>query len=205
MGESAGKNESSTTTATTASKWETSPNYRLLNKSPTLKVFAKLSIYDAVNKITPIPSHEKEGHYIFGNLPIKWVCLCGIIISHDNKETRFVITLDDGSGETVDVISDKDHSPAVDYPSPDLSEYNVGETVRVKGTMIRFKYMKQMLLRKIERVENMRDELIFLKEVLKWKKLVRKPLASKRDAVMQVERYMEELWPSRPATTKKRR
>jgi Telomere regulation protein Stn1 len=48
--------------------------------------------------------------YFYHNHPIQFICLAGIVVSRDEYALRTVITLDDSSGSTIEIVAEKSRS-----------------------------------------------------------------------------------------------
>ncbi|KZF24882.1 hypothetical protein L228DRAFT_258389 [Xylona heveae TC161] len=175
--------------------------------SPTFGTWAHLSIAD-VRRLDSIDGYDFQSIYFHLNHPIKYVRLVGIIIAFDQYETRNVLTLDDGSGATIEVGcrrteeeiqaqaqiragldpssdlytgngtglkstttgagKDKDKALANDRKASgntatdqgiNLSCYDVGSIVKVKGLIKVFRGTRQLELKRISPITSTTQEM----------------------------------------------
>ena len=122
------------------------PKY-LHQLSPVFRSWAKLSIYDYHHALHVPPGFEGQNLYFYNNHPIQWVCLVGLIVAIEAKDDNYTITLDDGSGEVVNVIR-KRYGVAGDMPV-NLDRVELHGIIKVKGTINHSWGERQLMLRRI--------------------------------------------------------
>ncbi|GAD93418.1 OB-fold nucleic acid binding domain-containing protein [Paecilomyces variotii No. 5] len=78
--------------------------------SPTHFAWVKMAVTDVLRLKTK-SEFEGQNIYFYYNHPIQFVCLAGIIVARTEYAWRTVLILDDGSGETVEIVVSKATSP----------------------------------------------------------------------------------------------
>ncbi|KAL9043920.1 MAG: hypothetical protein Q9214_002909 [Letrouitia sp. 1 TL-2023] len=94
------------------------------NLSPTYNTWVKLTAAD-VHRLTTTPGFKGTGCYgqdlyFVLNHPINYVRLVGVVVAFNVQETRYIITLDDSSGATIEVTC-KRQAPK---PTTNLYSFN---------------------------------------------------------------------------------
>ena len=161
--------------------------------SPTWFAWIQLTCFELHNILKPGPAHAQT--YTSGNAshtvlfylnhPIQYVQLIGIVVAiEEYNEHFFLITLDDSSGCTVDVVLRKPKATpdppssaknAAIASSPDpteleelaetltllaqLDRLQIGSSVRVKGTISTFRSRRQLNLLRMDRLVDTNAEM----------------------------------------------
>jgi hypothetical protein len=150
----------------------------LFHHSPTYTVWARLTCADLQHNLVRRPDYAVPDLWFFAqtNHPIRWVRVVGIVVAIDEWETRTQFTIDDGSGEVVDVITwntSRFRDPGQgDVKAPNLAGVKVGAVVKAKGSVGEFRGRRQMGLRKCEVLKGTGDEVKAWREMTMWKREV---------------------------------
>ncbi|KAA8911031.1 hypothetical protein FN846DRAFT_888059 [Sphaerosporella brunnea] len=156
------------------------PSY-LFAHSATYTSWARLTCADVQHRLFRRPeyaSHDSKELWFFAetNHPIRWVRIVGIVVAVDEWESRTQLTIDDGSGEVMDVITWKTprfrDAESGNTSLPNLSGVQVGALVKVKGCITEFKGRRQMVLKKCEVLRSTEDEIRAWREMTDWKRNV---------------------------------
>ncbi|KAJ9294676.1 hypothetical protein DTO271G3_6596 [Paecilomyces variotii] len=78
--------------------------------SPTHFTWVKMAVTD-VHRLKTRSGFEGQNIFFYYNHPIQFVCLAGVIVARTEYAWRTVLVLDDGSGETVEIVVSKATSP----------------------------------------------------------------------------------------------
>ncbi|KAL9115138.1 MAG: hypothetical protein Q9227_000932 [Pyrenula ochraceoflavens] len=148
--------------------------------SPTHFSWVKLRASDVHHALTERSGFQSSGVYFYLNHPIQFVCLVGVIIVfEDFYEKRWLFTIDDSSGETIEVMCPKPVTNGGSYslrseqqePNADaanrarvMQELDVGSVVKLKGTISTFRNVRQITLERISIVEDTNAEARFWQE-----------------------------------------
>lgn len=127
--------------------------------------------------------------YFYLNHPIRFVCLVGLIVARTDVYKRTILTLDDSSGATIDIVVLKSDQPveegagqqrqatkaqaqtpamteshvtATDKTYLDISSLIPGTMVKVKGTLCTFRSNMQLQLERFFPVPDTNAEMQFL-------------------------------------------
>ncbi|KAL5353689.1 hypothetical protein ACLOAV_001729 [Pseudogymnoascus australis] len=122
--------------------------------SPTLGRWCPLRAVD-VYALREVAEYEGQGIYFHLNHPIKWVRLTGIIVAMDEFYNRICITIDDGSGATIEATYD----PMVSPDGPKLRGVDVGAVVKVKGGIKEFRGVRQVAMKAVAVLGDTRAEV----------------------------------------------
>ncbi|MCJ1367673.1 hypothetical protein MMC16_006807 [Acarospora aff. strigata] len=76
------------------------------SQSPTFHTWVKLTAAD-VHALKAREGFEGQKIYFHLNHPIKWIRLVGVVVALDEYEKRWIATVDDGSGATVEIACAK--------------------------------------------------------------------------------------------------
>ncbi|OBT67740.1 hypothetical protein VE03_03541 [Pseudogymnoascus sp. 23342-1-I1] len=159
--------------------------------SPTLGRWCPLRAVD-VYALREVAEYEGQGIYFHLNHPIKWVRLTGIIVAMDEFYNRVCITIDDGSGATIEAtclapprpeatatvaaIAIPTERPADDaMVSPDgpkLRGVDIGAVVKVKGGIKEFRGVRQVAMKAIAVLGDTRAEVGAWREGVKFREEV---------------------------------
>lgn len=118
--------------------------------------------------------------YFHHNHPIKWIRLVGVIIAIDIYPTRWIMSLDDSSGATIEITcgrqkpvqtvlppGDASKARIPDAPTEghtatgvriDLRGIDIGSVVKLKGGIGSFRGEKQILLERISTIRTTNEE-----------------------------------------------
>ncbi|MCJ1235924.1 hypothetical protein MMC14_003898 [Varicellaria rhodocarpa] len=144
--------------------------------SPTFNTWSKLTAAN-VHALTHRKGFEGQKTYFFLNHPIKWVRLVGVIVAFDEYAERWIFTLDDSSGATIQVVCSRDPTPitsskmALEKNPPkistgktatgntiDMSGIDLGTVVKVKGGIGFYAQQKQITLERISIIPSTTSE-----------------------------------------------
>ncbi|KAJ9311648.1 hypothetical protein DTO271D3_8112 [Paecilomyces variotii] len=78
--------------------------------SPTHFTWVKMAVTD-VHRLKTRSGFEGQNIFFYNNHPIQFVCLAGVIVARTEYAWRTVLVLDDGSGETIEIVVSKATSP----------------------------------------------------------------------------------------------
>jgi hypothetical protein len=151
----------------------------LFKYSPTYTSWARLTAADLHHRLYRRSDHSGiavDDLWYFTNHPIRWVRIVGIIIAFDEWEKRTQITVDDGSGELIDVVAWKtpssNHGTKMETPLPNMMGVHLHAVVKVKGSIDEYRERKQMRLKKVEVIKDTVEEVRCWKEMVEWKRNV---------------------------------
>lgn len=163
--------------------------------SPTWFTWVKLTCYEIHHVLNPAPSnfaslsyssgsseHRSPAIYHYINHPIQWVSVAGVVVEVDEfKEKYYICYVDDGSGETIEVI----------YPRPEgavqgingvassatqggskldsteirihqlLSGLEPGHVLKVQGQIRTFRSCRQIRVERVQRILGTNEEAKF--------------------------------------------
>lgn len=117
------------------------------------------------------------GVHFYGNLPVRWVRIVGVIVGVDDFPERRVYTVDDSSGLNMQCVlplearqesSSKDLAPGPLIPS-EYSELTVGHVVDLRGPILPYRGQKAIKIRRMKRVPTTQHELLLWERRLKFK------------------------------------
>ncbi|KAL6235212.1 hypothetical protein BDW75DRAFT_230498 [Aspergillus navahoensis] len=80
--------------------------------SPTHFAWVKMGAAD-VHRLTRRLEYGEQGLFFYQNHPIRFVNLVGIIVARVDVPRRTILTLDDSTGATVDIVALKSDSPSI--------------------------------------------------------------------------------------------
>lgn len=162
--------------------------------SPTNFNWVKLSLSN-VHKLTKPKGFEAQNIFFYNNHPIRFVTVLGLVIARTETPRRTILTLDDSSGATVDVVvlkADDEQQPStatttttatVDQPEQKPRELHLSATTRepqvitslvpgtltkMKATLSTFRSVTQLQLERFFPVPDLRAELRFLEDRNRW-------------------------------------
>ncbi|KFZ14102.1 hypothetical protein V502_06255 [Pseudogymnoascus sp. VKM F-4520 (FW-2644)] len=159
--------------------------------SPTLGRWCPLRAVD-VYALREVAEYEGQGIYFHLNHPIKWVRLTGIIVAMDEFYNRVCITIDDGSGATIEatclapprpeatatvaaiaVPTERTADDAMVSPDgPKLRAVDVGKVVKVKGGIREFRGVRQVAMKAIAVLGDTRAEVGAWREGVRFREEV---------------------------------
>ncbi|PYH70285.1 OB-fold domain-containing protein [Aspergillus vadensis CBS 113365] len=148
--------------------------------SPTHFTWVKMAAVDVL-RLRRRPEFPDPKTYFHKNHPIQYISLLGMITSRTDLPTVTILTLDDSSGATLDVVVQKvsatiptltsmipppsgmhTHiSPTTALPL-DISPYTPGTLAHVKGTVITFRGVNQLQLERVFPVRDTNAEMRFV-------------------------------------------
>ncbi|CBY00419.1 hypothetical protein LEMA_P015490.1 [Plenodomus lingam JN3] len=149
--------------------------------SPTFNTWVKLTAADIQGLRSEPDFQAGQNIYFHLNHPIRFVRLVGAIVAINDIHIRYtVLTIDDGSGATIDLTITRIPSPGlnpVDTSSPttvdnvhivsrigvfdvlvDQQSLDIGTIVKAKGTISEFRGAKQLDLKRISIVADTNEE-----------------------------------------------
>ncbi|OBT99369.1 hypothetical protein VE01_02731 [Pseudogymnoascus verrucosus] len=159
--------------------------------SPTLGRWCPLRAVD-VFALREVAEYEGQGIYFHLNHPIKWVRLTGIIVAMDEFYSRVCITIDDGSGATIEatclapprpeatatvaaivVSTERPADDAMVSPDgPKLRGVDIGKVVKVKGGIREFRGVRQLAMKAISILGDTRAEVGAWREGVRFREEV---------------------------------
>lgn len=118
-----------------------------------------------------------SGVHFYGNLPVRWVRIVGVIVGIDDFQEKRVYTVDDSSGLNIQCVlpleahqefTSKDLAPGPPIPA-EYSEYDVGHVVDLRGPVVPYRCQKAIKIRRMKRVATTQHELLLWERRLKFK------------------------------------
>ncbi|KAK4195211.1 hypothetical protein QBC40DRAFT_211959 [Triangularia verruculosa] len=144
--------------------------------SPTIGRWCHLRATD-IAALTFNPGFEGQDVYFYGNHPIKWARIAGVVVAIQEFAHRIIYTIDDSSGATIEcVVATPPQFPAVtNYKTPrdpNLSAdgkplpkidgpIDVGHIIDIKGGISIFRDVKQIRAEKITHLRTTEQEAVF--------------------------------------------
>ncbi|KAI9806033.1 MAG: hypothetical protein M1833_004440 [Piccolia ochrophora] len=98
------------------------------SRSPTYNVWARLTAAE-IHRLCSYQGYEGQCIYFVLNHPIRFVRLTGVVVARDDHQHLSIIQLDDGSGETIDVICPKPARGNPQSSKVELSDPSLKATV----------------------------------------------------------------------------
>lgn len=137
------------------------PPARYWHLSPTWTHWTKLSAWDIATTLRTAPGFEGQKVLFYRNSPVRYVYLVGAVVSVDvPSATLAVIVLDDCSGACIEaVIRGAADVQGLERGADELTlllggrVLVPGDVLRVKGELDAFRGVRQVLLRRVGRVE----------------------------------------------------
>ncbi|KAF5672921.1 hypothetical protein FCIRC_8205 [Fusarium circinatum] len=154
--------------------------------APTVNQWCLFRVTD-IHELGQYEGFEGENFYFFGNLPIKWVRIVGLVVAIDEFASRRVYTIDDSSGACIECtisipISGEDDGrattgdaapkkadidpPQTQDPFPNI---DVGCVVDVKGGLSTFRDERQLTIEKMTKVPGTAQEVTLWEKRVKFK------------------------------------
>lgn len=176
--------------------------------SPTHFTWVKLTAYDIHHVLTPSPSYHhsfavrglknsQHSLYFYLNHPVQFVYVVGVVVGYEEwYEKRWVMSVDDGSGEVIEVICAKpqpmqqlgqngERAAGSEVPKDErgrlveeqeraeiMKAIDVGCVVKVKGRIGLFRDMRQIQLERVQVVQDTNVEVRFWDERMRLKREV---------------------------------
>ncbi|KAI5810462.1 telomere regulation protein Stn1-domain-containing protein [Pyronema omphalodes] len=157
--------------------------------SPTWNSWALLTASDVQTRLHRNP-HGNDLFWYFMNHPIRYVRIVGIIVAFDDYTERISITLDDGSGETIDAMvwTKPKEAQKESFKIPDLSGIKVRNIVNVKGELSEFRGRKQLMLKSVDLVPDTAEEVRCWRNMVRWKReTLLKPWVLGEEKIKEIE------------------
>ncbi|OOF99436.1 hypothetical protein ASPCADRAFT_126353 [Aspergillus carbonarius ITEM 5010] len=147
--------------------------------SPTHFTWVKMAAVDVL-RLKRRAEFQDQSTYFYNNHPIRFISLIGLIIARHDLPTRTILTLDDSTGATIDIIVQKDPSPDTTTttltpttPNPihispttqtllDITPLNPGTLAHVKGTISTFRNKIQLQLERFFIIRDINIEMRFV-------------------------------------------
>lgn len=158
--------------------------------------------------------HAGQDVYFHVNHPIKWVRICGVVVSVDERETKHFYMIDDGSGATLECVVNvtpgaaprttaarvaaaaatadpksnvhTDTRPVFDAP------IDVGHILDIKGSVSTWRNNRQIRAERIVHLHSTEKELMFWEKVTLLKRdVLSKPWVLDRREVRRCKREEE--------------
>lgn len=157
--------------------------------SPTHFTWVKLTTLEVHHSLKKRAGFEGQDIYFYLNHPVQFVCLAGaVVVLEDFHEKRWLLTLDDSSGETIDVLCDKSSNHFSSKSKQDgwdtepekctniLSQIDLGSIIQVKGTISTFRDIRQVHLKRVKVLPDTNAEVEFWRQrVQLFGKVLSKP------------------------------
>ncbi|KAG8671635.1 hypothetical protein FPOAC2_04983 [Fusarium poae] len=153
--------------------------------APTVNQWCPFRVTD-VHGLDQHTGFEGENFYFYGNLPIKWVRIVGLVVAIDEFTGRRVYTIDDSSGACIECTVKMPISTVVDgnaaatgdtgpkkvdanppLPTDPFPTIDVGCVVDIKGGLSSFRDERQLTIEKMLVVRSTQQEVAL------WEKRVR--------------------------------
>ncbi|RMJ20801.1 OB-fold nucleic acid binding protein, partial [Aspergillus sp. HF37] len=156
--------------------------------SPTHFTWVKLAGVD-VHQLKRRKEFEAQGTFFYLNHPIRFVCLVGIIVARTEAARCTILTLDDSSGATVDVVVSKPppppplqqpqthndtgtggrtHQSATSKTPLDITALLPGAMTKIKGTLSTYRSTTQIHLERHFAVPDTNAEMRFLEQRVRF-------------------------------------
>ncbi|KAL7267194.1 hypothetical protein RUND412_010231 [Rhizina undulata] len=156
--------------------------------SPTYNVSAKLTAADIYGKLEQHEGFGGQNVWFWDNHPIRWVRVVGVVVAFDDYEKRVLITVDDGSGQLLELISWKNALPNYRQAPVDLTGVEPGSVIKAKGTIEKYRDMRQMKLMAATVMKDTNDEVVAWKSMVEFKKnILLKPWIVPQDIIQREE------------------
>ncbi|KAJ4194057.1 Hypothetical protein NCS54_00393100 [Fusarium falciforme] len=153
--------------------------------APTVNTWCLFRVAD-VHGLDQHEGFEGENFYFYGNLPIKWVRIVGVVVAIDDYAGRRVYTVDDSSGACIectilmsasqegvdsaatatDAASKVDANPLA--AAAILANINVGTVVDVKGGISTFREERQLNIEKMVPLRGTAQEVALWEKRIKF-------------------------------------
>ncbi|KAF4992431.1 hypothetical protein FGRMN_7176 [Fusarium graminum] len=115
---------------------------------------------------------EGENFYFYGNLPIKWVRIVGLVVAIDEFPGRRIYTIDDSSGAciecTVAVSVPTGGDGNLSLASNPFPNVDVGSVVDVKGGISTFRDERQLSIEKMVILQSTAQEVTLWEKRVKF-------------------------------------
>ncbi|PYI07610.1 hypothetical protein BO78DRAFT_366325 [Aspergillus sclerotiicarbonarius CBS 121057] len=154
--------------------------------SPTHFTWVKMAAVDVL-RLKRRAEFQDQSTYFYNNHPIRFISLVGIIIARLDLPTRTILTLDDSTGATLDIVVSKSSAPvtttttttnptSISTPTPntsihispttqtplDITPLVPGTLTHVKGTISTFRNTNQLNLERYFLIRDTNTEMRFV-------------------------------------------
>ncbi|KAL4910045.1 hypothetical protein BDW74DRAFT_144313 [Aspergillus multicolor] len=166
------------------------------NASPTHFAWVKMGAAD-VHRLKKRTEYGEQGLFFYQNHPIRFVSLVGIIVARTDVPRRTILTLDDSTGATVDVVvlksdpttsvpaaataesktkddADADappkemHLTSTAQTTIDITPLQPGKLFQIKGTLSVFRSTNQVQLERFFPVPDTKAEMRFVEARMRF-------------------------------------
>ncbi|GAB1315832.1 CST complex subunit Stn1 N-terminal domain-containing protein [Madurella fahalii] len=171
---------------TDAGQPELYPQY-CFRLSPTINRWCHLRVADIFG-LTSHPGFRGQDIYLHLNHPIKWVRIAGVVVAVNDRESKRIYTIDDGSGATIDCVvnvgprvapgtattaGQAASKPNEAHPLPVVdAPIDVGHTIDIKGSVSTWLERRQIRAEKISHLRSTEQEMLFWEKVTLLKREV---------------------------------
>ncbi|RSM07379.1 hypothetical protein CDV31_008653 [Fusarium ambrosium] len=154
--------------------------------APTVNTWCLFRVAD-IHGLDQHDGFEGENFYFYGNLPIKWVRIVGVVVAIDDYAGRRVYTVDDSSGACIEctilmsapqegvdsAATATDAAPKKVDANPLattalLANINVGSVVDVKGGISTFREERQLNIEKMVPLRGTAQEVALWEKRIKF-------------------------------------
>ncbi|KAM0439823.1 hypothetical protein ACHAPT_000920 [Fusarium lateritium] len=150
--------------------------------APTVNTWCLFRIAD-IHGLDNHEGFEGESFYFYGNLPIKWVRVVGVVVAIDDFPGRRVYTVDDSSGACIEctvvisapqegggstAVTATDAAPNNVDANPPLANIDVGSVVDVKGGISTFREERQVTIEKMVPLRGTAQEVALWEKRIKF-------------------------------------
>ncbi|KAL7267364.1 hypothetical protein RUND412_010053 [Rhizina undulata] len=157
--------------------------------SPTYNVWAKLTAADIHGKLEQREGFGGQNVWFWDNHPIRWVRVVGVVIKFEDYEKRVLITVDDGSGHLLKLISWKTVLPDFRRAPADLTGVTPNSVIKAMGTIDKYQDMKQLKLIAVTVLKSTNEEEAARKSMTEFKKnILLKPWIVPQDVIEREEK-----------------
>ncbi|KAF2841853.1 hypothetical protein M501DRAFT_1013239 [Patellaria atrata CBS 101060] len=185
------------------------------NASPTYNTWVKVTAAD-VHGLRVESGFEGQNIYFHLNHPIRYVRLVGPIVAIQEIASKWIVlTLDDGSGATIEVqvarLSDDDGANFIDFNSNttvqnlnvtrnfgltkitiDSCLVDIGSVVKVKCTISEFRRVKRLDLKRVTLLNTTDEEATAWSELVNFRKnVLSKPWMLSTPELKKIEKGLE--------------
>ncbi|KAL6917675.1 hypothetical protein ACHAPO_000516 [Fusarium lateritium] len=189
--------------------------------APTVNQWCPFRVTD-VHGLEQHAGFEGENFYFYGNLPIKWVRVVGLVVAIDEFTGRRVYTIDDSSGACIECTVKMPAFSGVDgnaaaagdaapkkadanppLPTDPFPTIDVGCVVDIKGGLSSFRDERQLTIEKMFVVQNTQQEVVLWEKRIKFQsKVLAKPWVLRKS---EIRRCRHEAERSEEAAERKRK
>lgn len=126
--------------------------------SPTFNVWCLFHARE-IHRLDKYEEYEGEQFFFYGNLPIRWVRVVGVVVAIDDFDGRRVYTVDDSSGACIEALMMLQPPQGANSGKGPSEAFDVGSVVDVKGHLSLYRDEKQIKIDLIRRLRNTADEV----------------------------------------------